>query len=278
MNSGKLYVISTPIGHLGDITLRAIEILQDVDLILAEDTRHSHKLMKHYNISTHLHSFHEHNEKKLLPQCLAWLEAGKNLALISDAGTPLISDPGFSLIRAVADAQYTILPIPGPSAFVAALSVSGLPVHDIRFLGFLPAKAVARNKLITSLKDSNSTLIFYESPHRLLDTLTDLERILGKDRQTVLAHEMTKTHESFQRGRLEQCRAALQSQAHNPKGEWVILIAAQSKPSSNQVNISLEAEALLALLKPHVSTKIAAQIASDYLGGSKRVYYNFLLN
>ena len=217
-----LYLVATPIGNLEDISLRAIRILKDeVDRIACEDTRHSRKLLDHHGIKKPLVSYHEHNERDRGEELLAALLAGEKIALISDAGTPLISDPGYRLVAAAAAAGIPIIPIPGASAILTALCASGLPTDAFAFGGFLPPKQGQRRKALEAWAESPATLVFYEAPHRILEALADIETVLG-ERPVVLARELTKLHEEFLRGTARQVRDQLSSA--NTRGEMVILI------------------------------------------------------
>lgn len=223
---GRLYIVATPIGNLEDITLRALRILKEVSLIAAEDTRHSRKLLQHYAIATPLIACHEHNEEARSHQLLARLQAGQDIALISDAGTPGISDPGFLLVRRCREAGIAVEAVPGPSAVAAALSVAGLPCARFAFEGFLPAKKKAREDLLTALRDEPRTLVFYEAPHRLKATLEAIVRILGEDRQLAVARELTKKHEELVSGTASE---VLNRFSEEVRGEIVLLIAPADK-------------------------------------------------
>ena len=201
--AGTLYIVATPIGNLEDITLRALRILKEVDLIAAEDTRHTKKLLTHYGIQKHLTSYHEYNEKTKSSQLIHRLKEGCRVALVSDAGTPLISDPGFRLVQEAIRAEAQVIPVPGPSALTAVLSACGLPTDSFAFEGFLPAKKAARRKFLTGLREEDRTLVFYEVPHRMQESLRDILEILG-DREIVLGREVTKVHEEFLRGPVSQ--------------------------------------------------------------------------
>jgi 16S rRNA (cytidine1402-2'-O)-methyltransferase len=218
-----LYLVSTPIGNLEDITLRALRILrEEVALIACEDTRQSHKLLEHYQIRKTLVSYHDHNEVSRTAEILEALGRGDSVALISDAGTPLVSDPGYRVVTAAIQAGYSIIPVPGPSAALAALAASGLPTDEFRFIGFLPPKAAARKKLLEDLKHETATVIAYESPHRILETLEAISEAWG-DRPLVLARELTKIHEEFLRGSAASIRQTL-AQRSSVKGEITLLI------------------------------------------------------
>ena len=203
MTDSTLYIVSTPIGNLGDMSPRAVETLQAVDLIAAEDTRHSSRLMQHFDIKTQMWALHDHNERSQADRILQRLEEGENIALISDAGTPLISDPGYHLVRIIREAGYSVVPVPGACAFVAALSASGLPTDRFIFEGFLPAKTKARRERLDNVVEEPRTLVYYESPHRLTDTLADMLAVFGSDRYVVMARELTKTFETIHGDRLE---------------------------------------------------------------------------
>src|SRR5271170_3248117 len=220
--AGTLYVVSTPIGNLEDITLRALRVLREADLIACEDTRQTRKLLDHYAISKPSVSYHDHNEIARSAELSEKLESGANIALVSDAGTPLISDPGYRLVEAATAAGIAVVPIPGPSATMAALAASGLPTDSFRFCGFLPPKSTQRRKLIEGLKGETATLIFYEAPHRVLDALDDVAAVMG-GRRVVVGREITKLHEEFLRGTAAEVRARL---ADRPvvRGEITLLI------------------------------------------------------
>ncbi|MFK5954635.1 MAG: 16S rRNA (cytidine(1402)-2'-O)-methyltransferase [Desulfobacterium sp.] len=223
VKSGTLYVVATPVGNLEDITFRAVRILKEVDLIAAEDTRHTARLLSHYNIKNSVISCHEHNEVQRLDLLLDKLSQGKNIALVSDAGTPTISDPGYQLVKKVAQEGIRVVPIPGPSAAIAGLSVSGLPTDSFLFMGFLHRKKGRRQSALQGVKDEVATLIFYESPRRIIVLLEELISILG-DRPAMVAREITKIHEEFLRGSLSQILGILQSRP-SVKGECVIFVA-----------------------------------------------------
>jgi 16S rRNA (cytidine1402-2'-O)-methyltransferase len=222
MTPGTLYLVATPIGNLADITHRALQILNDVDLIACEDTRHTHKLLNHYGLSTKTISYHEHNEQKRATELIDRLKQGTNIAVVSDAGTPSISDPGFRLVRAAIENDVPIVPIPGPSALITALIAAGLPTDEFFFAGFLPARANARRTRLSELQSVPGTLIFYEAPHRLAQTLKDAYEILG-EREAVVARELTKLHEEIRRGRLSELTTDY-TEKTDARGEIVVLI------------------------------------------------------
>jgi 16S rRNA (cytidine1402-2'-O)-methyltransferase len=218
---GTLYLVATPIGNLSDITHRALQVLRDVDLIACEDTRHTQKLLNHYGINTKTISYHEHNEQQRAAQLIDQLKQGSNIAVVSDAGTPAISDPGFRLVRAAIENDVPVVPVPGPSALISALIAGGLPTDEFFFGGFLPARSNARRARLAKLQSVPGTLIFYEAPHRLAATLKDAYEILG-ERDAVVARELTKIHEEIRRGRLSQLSTYYVGEG--PRGEIVVLI------------------------------------------------------
>jgi 16S rRNA (cytidine1402-2'-O)-methyltransferase len=221
---GKLFLVGTPIGNLEDITFRALRTLREADLIACEDTRRTQILLNHYEIKTPTVSYHEHNELTRAPELIIQLEQGSHIALVSDAGMPVISDPGYRLIHLAIRHGIPIIPVPGASAFLAALAASGLPVDKFRFLGFLPARKLARRRALKELQGTAKTLVFYEAPHRLAETLEDVRELLG-DPPTVVAREVTKVHEEFLRGTASEILASLKKKA--VKGECTVLVAPQ---------------------------------------------------
>ena len=220
--AGTLYLIATPIGNLADITHRALQVLKDVDLIACEDTRHTHKLLQHYGITTKTISYHEHNEQQRAAELIDLLKQGSDVAVVSDAGTPSISDPGFRLVRAAIESEVPVVPVPGPSALITALIAAGLPTDEFFFAGFLPARSNARRARLNELRAVPGTLIFYEAPHRLATTLKDAYEVLG-EREAVVARELTKLHEEIRRGRLSELGEHY-ANVENPRGEIVVLI------------------------------------------------------
>jgi len=245
----SLYLVATPIGNLEDITLRALRVLKEVDLIACEDTRQTLKLLSHYGIQTRLVSYHEHNEMTKAAELVVDLEGGAKIALVSDAGMPGISDPGFRLITLAIRHHVPVIPIPGASAFLAALVASGLPTDSFRFGGFLPSKAGQRRKLLESVMDSPRTQVFYEAPHRLLDTLGDVVEVLGSNRHVVVAREVTKLHEEFLRGRVQDILDQLKSRGE-VKGEITLLIAKpetqDAKPDTSAVSVAQRVREIMA--------------------------------
>ncbi|MEH2068455.1 MAG: 16S rRNA (cytidine(1402)-2'-O)-methyltransferase [Nostoc sp.] len=255
---GTLYVVGTPIGNLEDMTFRAVRILQTVDIIAAEDTRHTGKLLQHFKIKTPQVSYHEHNRTSRIPELLEYLANNKAIALVSDAGMPGISDPGYELVKACIATKIPVVPIPGASAAITALSAAGLPTDRFVFEGFLPAKSQQRREHLESLQTESRTLIFYESPHRLRDTLQDLAEVLGSDRQIVLGRELTKLYEEFWRGTTAEAIADYSQR--EPQGEYTLVVAG-ILPSQPQ----LTQEELKAELKQLISQGISRSQASRQL-------------
>ncbi|TCL33859.1 16S rRNA (cytidine1402-2'-O)-methyltransferase [Azotobacter chroococcum] len=270
-----LYVVATPIGNLDDITARALRVLREVAVIAAEDTRHSARLLQHFGITTPLVACHEHNERDQGGRFLARLQGGEDVALISDAGTPLISDPGFHLVRQARAAGIRVVPVPGPCALIAALSAAGLPSDRFVFEGFLPAKTAGRLARLEQLKEEPRTLIFYEAPHRLLDCLADLERILGADRLAVMARELTKAFETFQGLPLGKLRAWVAADGNQQRGECVLLVAGWQAPAENSVPAA--ALRVLELLLKEMPLKRAAALAAEITGVRKNLLYQAAL-
>lgn len=270
-----LYVVATPIGNLDDITARALRVLREVAVIAAEDTRHSARLLQHFGITTPLVACHEHNERDQGGRFLARLQGGEDVALISDAGTPLISDPGFHLVRQARAAGIRVVPVPGPCALIAALSAAGLPSDRFVFEGFLPAKTAGRLARLEQLKEEPRTLIFYEAPHRLLDCLADLERIMGADRLAVMARELTKAFETFQGLPLGELRAWVAADGNQQRGECVLLVAGWQAPAENSVPAA--ALRVLELLLKEMPLKRAAALAAEITGVRKNLLYQAAL-
>lgn len=257
-NAGTLYIVGTPIGNLEDMTVRAVRILQTVDLIAAEDTRHTGKLLHHFQIKTPQISYHEHNRMIRVPELVAKLQQGLAIALVSDAGMPGISDPGYELVKACAEGGFTVVPIPGASAVIAALSASGLPSDRFIFEGFLPAKSQARRTHLESLQSESRTIVFYESPHRLRATLQDLADVLGGDRKITLARELTKLHEEFWRGTTAE--AIELHTKREPQGEYTIVVA-----GAEVVKVVLSESALRSELQSLLDQGISRSDASRQL-------------
>lgn len=275
--AGTLYVVATPIGNLDDISARALKILADVALIAAEDTRHSIRLLQHFGINTPLAACHEHNERDEGSRFLTRLLAGDNVALISDAGTPLISDPGYHLVRQARAAGINVAPVPGACALIAALSAAGLPSDRFIFEGFLPAKAVGRQARLNLLKEEPRTLIFYEAPHRILECLQDMEAIFGAERPAVLGRELTKTFETLKGLPLSQLREFVESDSNQQRGECVVLVAGWTAPEDEQA-VSGEVLRILDLLLAEMPLKRAAALAAEITGVRKNVLYQVALD
>ena len=266
---GVLYVVATPIGNLEDITFRALRTLKEVDLIAAEDTRHTRKLLAHYGISTPLTSYHDHSEAEKAPELIAQLRAGKNIALVSDAGTPCIADPGFRLVKGAAEVGITVAAIPGPSMVTALLSVGGLPPNRFAFEGFLPTKRSQRRKALQRLKHEERTLVLFESPQRLPKMLADLEEICG-DRQIVVGRELTKMFEEVLRGRVSELRVLFDKRG--VKGECAVLVAGREESSAPEEGRPLTEE-IRELYAQGFTLKEVARIVSESRGIPKREVY-----
>jgi len=270
--AGKLYVVATPMGNLGDITYRAVEILSNVASIAAEDTRHSQRLLQHYQITTTIFALNDHNEMAKSEMILSYLQQGDDIALISDAGTPLISDPGFHLINFLRQHGIDIIPIPGPCAAIAALSAAGLPTDQFYFVGFLPAKTKARQHVLEQLCAQTATLIFYEAPHRIVETLQDMVEIFGV-RQAVIAREMTKTYETIKAGSLIELLDFTLSDDNQQRGEFVVLVHGYVKTSE----LTLESQRIMRTLAEELPINQAAKLASQISGAKKNVLYEWWL-
>lgn len=268
--SGCLYVVATPIGNLRDITARAVAVLTEVDLVAAEDTRHTRRLLQHLGIATPLQAVHEHNEDAAVAQLLPRLRAGQRIALVSDAGTPLISDPGFPLVRACRQAGVAVQPVPGASALIAALSVAGLPTDRFRFEGFLPRKAAARRQFLETLLHETATLVFYESSHRISAALSDLCVVLGNERLAVLARELTKLHETVLSGPLSELVARVAADENQRKGEFVLMLAGAAAAASDS---DVELDRTLGVLLAELPVKQAADLAARLVGVNRNQAY-----
>jgi 16S rRNA (cytidine1402-2'-O)-methyltransferase len=271
-----LYLVATPIGNLEDITLRALRILREVDQIACEDTRHTQKLLSHYNIRKPLVSYHEHNELTRAPELVVAMEQGAQIALVSDAGVPLVSDPGYRLVTLCLRHRIPVVPIPGPSALLAALSASGLPNEEFLFAGFLPARSGERRRALERLRIEDRTIIFYEAPHRIEETLIDAHEILG-DRPACIAREVTKLHEEFRRGSLAELAASL---AEKPaRGEITLLIGpvpAEEKSALRDTSQSLADRVDELIRQAKLDRKEALKLAAKERGLSKRAAYQEL--
>jgi 16S rRNA (cytidine1402-2'-O)-methyltransferase len=277
---GTLYIVSTPIGNLEDITQRALRILREVDVIACEDTRHTRKLLNHFAIDAKTISYHEHNEHERADELCTMLAAGKNIALVSDAGTPIVSDPGFRVVNLAIEKGFRVVPIPGATAFVAALSASGLPSDQFLFAGFLPARSAARRAKLEALRSIDTTLIFYEAPHRIAATLREAADILG-NRQAVIARELTKLHEEFVRGRLNELNETF-SDRNKARGEIVLLIAgAQANDNDQGLGRASTSQALAErvseLAGEGLNEKAALKKAARELGLKRDEAYRLML-
>ena len=273
---GELFIVATPIGNLADMVPRALDILQNAQLIAAEDTRHSGKLLQHFQIDTPLVAYHDYSDAAKLRQLLARLEQGATVALISDAGTPLISDPGYRLVHEARLAGIKVTPIPGPCALIAALSASGLPSDRFSFEGFLPAKQGARTAALEALALDQRTLIFYESPHRIEDCLADMAAAFGEERPVVMARELTKTFETFLRGTLQELIAQVAADPNQRKGEIVVLVQGYRAPH-NAPDITEAARRVLMILLEELPVKQAASLAAQITGEKKNKLYQWAI-
>ncbi|WP_112082780.1 16S rRNA (cytidine(1402)-2'-O)-methyltransferase [Haemophilus influenzae] len=272
--TGILYIVATPIGNLQDITQRALETFVQVDLIAAEDTRHSGLLLSHYGIKKPFFALHDHNEQEKAHILVEKLKQGSNIALISDAGTPLISDPGFHLVRQCREAGIQVVPLPGACAAITALCASGIASDRFCFEGFLPAKSKARKDKLENIAEEDRTLIFYESTHRILDTLEDMQSVLGEERYMVLAREMTKTWETITGNTIKNLREWLLEDPNRTKGEMVLIVEGKPK-SDNNDEISPQAVKALELIAEELPLKKAAAIVAELYGYKKNALYQF---
>lgn len=269
---GILYIVATPIGNLEDMTLRALRVLKEVDVIAAEDTRHTRLMLSHFQIGTPLTSYHEHNERTKAQQLVARLDRGENIALVSDAGTPAISDPGYRLVRAAVNAGVSVVPVPGPSALAAAISAGGLPSDEFVFVGFLPAKKGQRRSKLQELRDQRRSIVAYEAPHRVREALADIYDVLG-DRALVLARELTKIHEEFLRGRVSEVIG--QIAGREMRGEITLIIegaAAEVRVPEEILGAEIEE-----LQSAGMRVKEVAATLGEKYGHSKREIYRLIL-
>jgi len=269
-----LYVVATPIGNFGDMSQRAVEVLRDVELIAAEDTRHSQRLLQHFNVQTPTVSYHDHSDERALQRIERCLAGGGSVALVSDAGTPLISDPGYRLVRFVQDRGFPVHPVPGSCAAIAALSVSGLPTDRFLFEGFLPAREGARLNRLQALAAEPVTLIFYEAPHRVHACLQSMQAAFGPEREAVLAREITKVFETIRRGTLAELTQFVGEDANQQKGEMVLLVAGQPR---GEQELTSEVTALLLRLAQELPAKQAAAVVADCTGVRKKLLYDHLV-
>lgn len=270
-----LYVVATPIGNLQDITLRALEVLKTVDVVAAEDTRHTSHLLSHFAIQKKLIAVHEHNEQKSAQILLERLRAGESIALVTDAGTPGISDPGAIVVDVLREAGVKVVPVPGASAVIAALSASGITANGYVFYGFLPASGSQRRKTLEALKGYSSTLVFYEAPHRIIECVEDLAKVLGGERRITIARELTKTFETFHRCVLQDAKGWLESDPNQQRGEFVLLVEAAAVVE--EADISEDAERILRLLLADLPLKQAVKLATEITGVKKNILYEFAL-
>ena len=271
VRSATLYVVATPIGNLRDISLRALDVLANVDRVVAEDTRNSSILLQHHGINAKLMSLHQHNERERSEQIVEHLAAGQSFALVSDAGTPGISDPGAILVECVRRAGYSVVPIPGASALVTALSASGMQTLPFGFYGFLPVKSAARKKYLASLRGQTGTLIFYEAPHRVMECIDDLTELLGASRDVVIARELTKLFETIHHCKLGEAARWLAADSNRLKGEFVLMVSGAAL-DADVADAELE-RVLQLLLAEELSVKQAAKLSAAILGASKNTAY-----
>ncbi|MFW1967010.1 16S rRNA (cytidine(1402)-2'-O)-methyltransferase [Acinetobacter guillouiae] len=270
--SAQLFVVATPIGHLDDMTFRSIEVLKSVSVIAAEDTRQSAQLLKHYNISTPLTACHDHNESNKIDILIEKLKSGQNIALVSDAGTPLISDPGFKLVRAAQENGIRVIPVPGACAAIAALSAVGLPSDRFSFEGFLSSKQSQRLIQLEKLKHESQTMIIYEAPHRILDSVKDMADVFGADRPVGFAREITKTFETIKKMTLRELVTFIENDRNQQKGEIVLVIG--GAPDAKDQDVEQEKlDQLLNRLLQDLSVKAASQLAADLTGIKKKIAY-----
>lgn len=270
-----MYIVATPIGNMGDMTERAQKVLSDVDIIAVEDTRRSGQLLRNFEISTAMIAVHEHNERQICDSLLERIENGESIALISDAGTPLLSDPGYILVNQAREREITVVPIPGVSAVITALSVAGLPTDRFVFEGFLPAKSSARQHRLEKLKDDGRTLIFYEAPHRIVEMLKDCQLIFGGQRKVVLARELTKTFETVHGDALDTLIPWVEADENQRKGEFVVLV--QGAEAREDTGIDAESERILLILLKNLPVKQAAALTANITGLKKNALYQFAL-
>lgn len=276
VSNGTLYVVATPIGNLRDITLRALDVLKAADIIAAEDTRNTSHLLGHYGLSAKLVALHEHNELAASPKLIAALQAGKTVALVSDAGTPGISDPGAILVKAVRAAGLPVVPLPGPSAVICALSAAGMEAAPhFLFYGFLPSKPGNRRKALAPLQTLPYTLAFYEAPHRIVETVADLLSVLGGEREITFGRELTKLFENIHTCKLADAPAWLEGDPNRQRGEFVVLVS--GAPPSEEEGISEEARRMLQLLIMELPLKQAVKLAAEISGEKKNALYELAL-
>ncbi|UNH42857.1 16S rRNA (cytidine(1402)-2'-O)-methyltransferase [Moellerella wisconsensis] len=274
--ASTLYIVPTPIGNLRDITQRALDVLKNVDLIAAEDTRHSGILLQHFAINARMFALHDHNEQQKADQLISKLQQGHSIALVSDAGTPLINDPGYHLVTRCREAGITVIPLPGPCAAITALSAAGLPSDRFCYEGFLPAKSKGRKDVLRALEQETRTLIFYESTHRLLDSLQDMVEVWGENRHVVLARELTKTWESIEGRPVGDLLRWVKEDENRHRGEMVLIVEGYKKSTEDEA-ITPEVLRTLALLQKELPLKKAAAIAAEIYGLKKNALYKLML-
>ncbi len=276
---GTLYIVATPIGNLGDITQRALDTLKKVDKICAEDTRNTRKLLTHFGIQGDLQALHDHNEANRIAQIKGWLDSGEDIALVSDAGTPLISDPGYHLVNELGsdESNYKIEPIPGASAIITALSIAGLPTNRFTFEGFLPAKSVGRNKILQENAKEPRTQVYYESSHRIVITIKAMLEIYGAERKVVLARELTKLYEQVFRGNLSQLNEWINDDPLHQKGEFVLMVEGHEEQTDDEV-IEASSSELLKILLDELPVKQASSIAAKITGRKKNELYRLAMS
>lgn len=275
VKSPALYVVATPIGNLGDITLRALDVLRGVDAIAAEDTRHSRSLLDHFGIGTRLFAVHEHNERAGAEGIVKLLDKGQAIALITDAGTPAVSDPGAKVVNAVRAAGHVVIPVPGASALTAALSVAGVEAGAVTFAGFLPVKGGQRRDWLATLQDAQGATVCYESPHRILESLADIYDVLGPDRRLVICRELTKRFETVRAGSAAELLEQVRADEDQQRGEFVLVIHAA--PQSDAAADLIEAQRVLGILAAELPTKQAAALAAEITGRKKNELYDLAL-
>jgi len=271
---GALYIVATPIGNLEDLSPRAKTVLENVDLIVAEDTRHSKPMLNQFGIETKVRAYHDHNERSQTPVLIKQLQTGMSIALISDAGTPLICDPGYHLLLAAHAERIKVIPVPGPSALISALSVAGFSSEKFVFEGYLPARKMARQQRLQQLKDETRTLVFYEAPHRILASIEDAIICYGGKRQAVIAKEITKQHENIQRGTLPELLDWLHSDKDLSKGEFVVVIQGNKTSQFD----TQEASRILKILLADHSVKQAARLTSEIMQGNRNDIYKLAMD
>ncbi len=270
--TGRLFIVATPIGNLSDLGMRAREVLASVDLVLAEDTRQTAKILRHYGIAVPTRSCHDHNERQVAAGIIRQLTLGQDIALVSDAGTPLVSDPGYILVRKVREAGIDVSPIPGPSALMAAVSSSGMPVHRFCFEGFLPSRAAQRRQVLSRLSGEHRTMIFFESGHRIAGSLKDMADCFGSEREAALCREMTKIHETFLAGGLGRIHSLVEEDGNQRRGEFVVLVGGCTEDD----DCWYRACTLAGRLVPELPVKTASRVAAETFGVSRNRLYRYI--